>query len=366
MTLSAAPIDRPVATSAAAALAEKILAGQLRSVSRCISLIENEASDANEILERLASHAGKAMIVGVTGVPGAGKSTLLPALARRLAERGIKSAILAVDPSSPISGGAILGDRIRDSASAELGLFFRSIASRGSLGGLSRTLDDVVTMLDAAGFAAILIETVGTGQSEIAITRLAHTTLAVTAPGLGDEVQAMKAGILEIADVIVVNKADADPNGAEATADTIRNVLSLSQRAHGLHEGMNAATAAQSEQWRTPVRAVSALNGAGLDELLELVVAHHEFLDRSGGLSAHLAQRRSTRFREALRDALLARVESTQSEQLAALANEVASGARNPITAAQEFARAVTSSQASSHATTSGAATKNALQGTTR
>ncbi len=317
----------------------KILAGDIRSVSRCISLIENEAPEAAGVLDALYQHAGRAIIVGVTGVPGAGKSTLVPALARRLAQHGSRPAILAVDPSSPLSGGAILGDRIRDASSAEIGLFFRSVASRGSLGGLSRTLDDVVTMLDAAGFDAILIETVGTGQSEIAITQLAHTTLAVTAPGLGDEIQAMKAGILEVADILVVNKADADPRGAETTADTIRTVLSLSQRAHGLNEGVNKAAGGEGEKWLAPVRAVSALGGQGLDGLVDLINAHRGFLDRSGLARERLARRRSGRFREALREALLAQIAGTHAAQLSAVENAVMSGARNPISAAQNLAQ---------------------------
>jgi LAO/AO transport system kinase len=336
-----APVVGVVGQSATATLIGKILAGEMRSVSRCISLIENEAAEAAEILDAMHPHAGKATIIGVTGVPGAGKSTLVPALARRLVGRGSRPAILAVDPSSPLTGGAILGDRIRDSASAQLGLLFRSVASRGSLGGLSRTLDDVVTMLDAAGFDNILIETVGTGQSEIAVTRLAHTTLAVTAPGLGDEVQAMKAGILEVADLVVVNKADADPGGAEATADTIRTVLALSQNAHGLREGVNGAAGEESEKWLAPVRAVSALGGLGLDELISLITAHRGFLDRTGLAKERLAQRRFSRFRDALRDALLAHVTRAHAAELAALESEIARGHRNPISAARQLARLV-------------------------
>ena len=323
------------------ALIDGILAGHVRSVSRCISLIENDTEEAAAILQRIDREAGKAAIVGVTGVPGAGKSTLVPALARRLAERGKHPAILAVDPSSPITGGAILGDRIRDSSAAELGLFFRSVASRGNLGGLSRTLDDVVTLLDAAGFDAILIETVGTGQSEVAITRLAHTTLAVTAPGLGDEIQAMKAGILEVADIMVVNKLDIDTIGAETTADTIRTVLSLGTRAHGLKEGVNPPAHGEPERWLAPVRAVSALSGKGLDELLDLILAHHAFLDSSGLAQRRLAQRRSARFREALRDALLAHVGGARGTELAAIEEAVGRGERNPIGAAQDLARAI-------------------------
>jgi LAO/AO transport system kinase len=263
-----------------------------------------------------------------------------------MADRGLRPAILAVDPSSPISGGAILGDRIRDSAAAELGLFFRSIASRGSLGGLSRTLDDVVTLLDAAGFDGVLIETVGTGQSEVAITRLADTTLAVTAPGLGDEVQAMKAGILEVADIVVVNKLDADAVGAETAADTIRTVLSLGGRAHGLQEGANFSGEGEALGWLAPVRAVSALNGKGLDELLDLILAHRAFLERSRLAAKRRAERRSTRFREALHDALLVEIAKARGGEFTAMESAVAAGERDPISAARELARTIVGAHA--------------------
>ncbi len=323
------------------AFIQRVLAGHMRSISRCISLIENDLEVGAQVRQAIDGMAGKATIIGVTGVPGAGKSTLVPALARRMADGGLRPAILAVDPSSPISGGAILGDRIRDSAAAELGLFFRSIASRGSLGGLSRTLDDVVTLLDAAGFDAVLIETVGTGQSEVAITRLAHTTLAVTAPGLGDEVQAMKAGILEVADIVVVNKSDADALGAETAADTIRTVLSLGGRAHGLQEGANFSGEGEALGWLAPVRAVSALKGLGLDELLDLILAHRAYLERSRLATKRLTERRSTRFREALHDALLAEFARARGDELAAMESAVASGERDPISAARELARTI-------------------------
>jgi GTPase len=320
-----------------AVVIERIARCHIRTISRCISEIENNTGRAAELIAALDAMSGKALVIGVTGVPGGGKSTLVPALAKRFAQQGKRPAILAVDPSSPLTGGAILGDRIRDNGESDI--FFRSVASRGSLGGLSKTLDDVVTLLDAAGFDAILIETVGTGQNEIGVTRLAHTTLLLTAPGLGDEIQAMKAGILETADIVIVNKADVDPRGAEATRDTIRNALDLSLRAHGLSEGANDASAERDATWHAPVRMVSALKGTGLDELIAIVNGHRDFLGANGGLESWRRQRRTERFREALRDALAARVLAVHGVSLRKIEDAVASGRQTPVGAAGELAR---------------------------
>ena len=320
---------------------ERIAAGHRRTIARAISWIENGETDAAALVAAADRRAGRARVIGVTGVPGAGKSTLVPALARKFAELGLKPAILAVDPSSPLTGGAILGDRIRDAASADLGIFFRSVASRGSLGGLSHTLDDVVVLLDAGGFDPILIETVGTGQSEVAVSRIAHTTLLVAAPGLGDEIQAMKAGILEVADIIAVNKADTDRRGAEVTADTLRNALTLSPRNKGLAEGMNSATADKPTRWLAPVHAVSALKGDGIDGLIGVIVAHFAFLTETGGFARWRAARRLARFREALRHNLVAELERGPSPLLASTEAALAAGTTDPITAAAELARRV-------------------------
>jgi GTPase len=320
-------------------IVERITRGHLRTVSRCISWIENAAPSAHSVIESVSRLSGRAMVIGVTGIPGAGKSTLVPELARRLSSGGRKPAILAVDPSSPISGGAILGDRIRDGTSAQSGIFFRSVASRGSVGGLSKTLEDVVTLLDAAGFDAIVIETVGTGQSEIGVTRLAHTTVAVTAPGLGDEIQAMKAGILEVADVVVVNKVDCDPRGAEVTAITLRDALADSQRAHGLAEGANPASVSREGGWLAPVRAVSALRGTGLDDLVRIIMAHRAFLEETGKLDGWRQRRARERFHEALRDALYICFAAKWSTRLSDVEARIADGHVTPLRAAADLAR---------------------------
>jgi LAO/AO transport system kinase len=335
-----APLGMTRTAVAPGDVAQRIAARHLRTVSRAISWIENGEPAMGPILDGLIDRAGQAMVVGVTGVPGAGKSTLVPALARQFAADGKHVAILAVDPSSPLTGGAILGDRIRDAALGETGIFFRSIASRGSLGGVSRTLDDVVTLLDVAGFDVVLIETVGTGQSEIAVTRLAHTTVMVTAPGLGDEIQAMKAGILELAELVVVNKADSDPRGAETTAMTLRQAIGETQRAHGLAEGANADPAT-GQAWLAPVRAVSARTGAGIPELAGLVLAHRGFLAASSGLADWRRGRLETRFREALGDALLARLRETYGSEEAEAKASVLSGATSPLKAAELLAERV-------------------------
>lgn len=320
-------------------IVERISRGQLRAVSRCISWIENGAPLAQDILENIYSLSGKAAVIGVTGVPGSGKSTLVPALARRLIAKGHKPAILAVDPSSPISGGAILGDRIRDTLLGETAVFFRSVASRGNLGGLSRTLDDVVTLLDAAGFDFIIIETVGTGQSEIGVTKLAQTTISITAPGLGDEIQAMKAGILEVADIIVVNKADFDPRGAETAALTLRNAIAERQSAHGLAEGINNfASAERAAAWLPPVRAVSALRGTGLDELIQVVLEHGRFLKETSELVSWRCRRSLTRFHDALRDALYDGFLTEAAGLLKRVEEDVARGLVSPRRAAENLA----------------------------
>lgn len=318
-------------------MVERIGRRDLRTVSRCISWIENGHPEARRLLSALAGSTGQPLVIGVTGVPGAGKSTIVPALARRFAEEKAV-AVLAVDPSSPLTGGAILGDRIRDPELGQTGIFFRSIASRGSLGGLSHTLDDIVTLLDAARFDAILIETVGTGQSEIAVTRLAHTTLMLTAPGLGDEVQAMKAGILEVADLIVVNKADLDPRGADATSMTLRQTISDSVRAHGLSEGSNAGGDGRDAIWLPPVRAVSALAGKGLDEISSLMEAHRTFLEQEGGLERWRRARVRNRFGEAMRARLVEMAMEKYGADYGRLVVAVEDGRMSPFDAAAEFA----------------------------
>jgi len=243
-------------------LVEKALAGNRYALARLISLIEDNGTEARAALAALYPHTGQAHVVGVTGAPGTGKSTLVNELTKVLRAQGTTVGIVAVDPSSPFSGGALLGDRVRmRDLAGDRGVFIRSMATRGSLGGLARATSDVVKVLDAAGFSVVLVETVGAGQAEVDIARTAHTTVVVEAPGLGDEVQALKAGLLEIADVLVVNKADRP--GAAQTARALEMVINRNAVRGG----------ADDNAWRPPILKTIALDGSGVPEVLEAIVA---------------------------------------------------------------------------------------------
>jgi len=235
---------------------KRIRAGDRRTIARAISAVENDAARAEVLREALAAHLGRAHVVGITGPAGAGKSTLVNALVGELLARGHKVAIVAVDPSSPFTGGAVLGDRIRMAEhQANERVFIRSLAARGHAGGVSRATAQVIDVLDAAGFDLILVETVGAGQSDVAIAKLARTRVVVYPPGLGDEVQALKAGVLEIADILVVNKADLP--GAERTA---RDLLSMPARRGTEHK-------------RLVLKTVST-TGDGVAKLADAIAAH--------------------------------------------------------------------------------------------
>ena len=262
-------------------LAERLLSGDRRALARMVTLIENESPQARRYLAELHQHAGNAHIVGVTGAPGAGKSTLVTHLVRELRRRDRKVGVVAVDPTSPFTGGAILGDRIRMMELAgDPNVFIRSMASRGSLGGLSASTRDVVRAMDAAGYNPIIIETVGTGQAEVEVMRAAQTVLVVSAPGMGDEVQAIKAGILEIADIFVVSKADKP--GADQTVAELAMLLSLDPNRR-LHDK-------SKPYWRIPVLKTSAIKDQGITQLVDAIEQHREYLVESGML-AHRAQR---------------------------------------------------------------------------
>src|SRR5580658_3483105 len=213
-------------------LTDKILKGDIRSIARAATWIENRRPEAEALLRELFPHTGRAMILGITGSPGAGKSTLCDQLARELRTEGKRVGVIAVDPTSPYTGGAILGDRIRmQRHHADPGVFIRSMATRGWLGGLAAATTEMTMLLDAAGFDVVLVETVGVGQDEVEIARLADVTLVVMVPGMGDDVQAIKAGIMEIADVFVINKADQP--GAEKLERELKSYLTLSHRPDG-------------------------------------------------------------------------------------------------------------------------------------
>ena len=264
-------------------LAMQLLAGQRRALARALSLVEDESAEARDLLAATYPHTGRAHVIGVTGAPGTGKSTLVGRMAQAYRQQGERVGILAVDPTSPFSGGALLGDRLRmrDLVGDE-GVFIRSMATRGSLGGLSRATAAAIHLLDAAGYGRILVETVGAGQSEVDIATTAHTTVVVEAPGLGDDVQAIKAGILEVADVFAVNKADQE--GVERTVLALQNMLHLAERpadprgAPGqMTPGMDGAA-----NWTPPICRTVALQGEGIDDLLAAIEAHRQHLQESG------------------------------------------------------------------------------------
>ncbi len=278
-------------------LVDGVLAGRRRATARAISLIENDGSEAHSMLAALHPHTGRAHILGVTGPPGSGKSTLVNALAldlrRGTSERPPRTVgIIAVDPTSPFSGGAILGDRIRmRDLAGDPGIFIRSMASRGNLGGLAWSTADAVKVLDAAGYDLVIVETVGAGQAEVDIARTAHTTVVVEVPGLGDDIQAIKAGILEIADVFAVNKADLE--GADHAVMALRMMLDLDTvGAHSImHHGRLLEVVAAAEPnanvqaWCPPIHKTVATRREGVAELVDSILAHRAYLQTSGGLA---------------------------------------------------------------------------------
>ncbi len=262
-------------------IVERLLNGDRRALARMVTLIENEVPAARRYLAELHQHAGRAHIVGVTGAPGAGKSTLVTHLVRALRRRDAKVGVVAVDPTSPFTGGAILGDRIRMmELSYDPNVFIRSMASRGSLGGLSASTRDVVRAMDAAGYNPIIIETVGTGQAEVEVMRTAQTVMVVAAPGMGDDIQAIKAGILEIADIFVVSKADKP--GADQTAAELAMLLSL--------DPMRRQHDKSKPYWRIPVLKTAAIKDQGITQVVDAMKEHYNYLVESGML-AHRAQR---------------------------------------------------------------------------
>jgi LAO/AO transport system kinase len=287
-------------------LVERLLDGDRRALARMVTLIENDMPVARRYLAKLHLRAGKAQIVGVTGAPGAGKSTLVTHIVRELRHRERKVGVVAVDPSSPFTGGAILGDRIRMMELAgDPNVFIRSMASRGSVGGLSASTRDVVRAIDAAGYDPIIIETVGTGQAEVEVMRAAQTVLVVTAPGMGDEVQAIKAGILEIADIFVVSKADKP--GADQTAAELAMLLSLdpSRRQHDKDKPF----------WRIPVIKTSAIKDQGITQLVDAMQQHHAFLVESGMLAQRAQRQVRSEVQALLTRALMNTLHQTVTEE---------------------------------------------------
>jgi LAO/AO transport system kinase len=297
-----------------AALVSRLVAGNRRAVADVLTRLERQAGDVKALIAELVPHLGRAFVAGITGPPGAGKSTLVNGLIAEARSVGVRVAVLAVDPSSPVSGGAILGDRIRMTAAHDDdGVLVRSLGSRGSLGGLTPAAVRMIDALDAAGFGLILLETVGTGQSEVDIAEIADVVLVVSAPGLGDGVQAMKAGLLEIADILVVNKADRE--GAEQAADELAAALAL-----------------RAAPGDVPVLRTSALTGAGVSDLWRIVSEKGE-LRRRESLEARRRRRARYLIARAAADLIAARVRSGDA-RTDALADAVLAGAMQPLNAA--------------------------------
>ncbi len=303
--------------------ADQIRAGDPRSLARAISIIEDNAPEALELLKALFPFTGKARVIGLTGAPGAGKSTLVDQLAREYRKQERKIGIIAVDPTSPYTGGAILGDRIRMQAHhADQGIFIRSMATRGFLGGLARTTADVASVLDASGKDNVLIETVGVGQDEIDIVRLADVTVVILVPGMGDDVQTIKAGIMEIADIFVINKSDRE--GADRVEREIRAMQSLAMR---------------KDNWTPPIVKTVATEAKGIPELAATIASYETFLQKQDLLLKRKISNWRERLVEMLRESLLDRLlhERMQPDDLGRLATEVAEHKRDPYSLVEEI-----------------------------
>ena len=303
-------------------LTQDVLAGNRLALSRLLTKVENDTPEGRVALNELFPHTGRAHLIGVTGAPGSGKSTLVNRLALYYRkETGKRVAIVAVDPSSPFTGGPVLGDRVRmRDLSGDTGVFIRSMASRGSLGGLAQTTAAIVQVFDAAGFEVVLIETVGAGQAEVDVARLAHTTLVVEAPGMGDDIQAIKAGILEIADILVVNKADRP--GVENTVHALKSMLELAHPTRRVfrHHGQTMTVPAQPIEkdeplWIPPIVRTISTEGEGISELAEAISRHAAYLRETGGWSDRDRARLRAELDILIQNALVARFHRSVPEE---------------------------------------------------
>ena len=302
-------------------LLEPLRRGEPRALGRAISWMENGHPGARDLMARLWPHLGRAAVIGITGSPGAGKSTLTDQLARALRAEGQKVGILAVDPTSPFSGGAILGDRIRmQRIAADPGIFIRSMATRGALGGLARATQDAIDLLDAAGFDTVIVETVGVGQDEVDVVSCVQTCCVVLVPGMGDEIQAIKAGIMEVADLFVINKADRE--GADQVEREVEAMKSL----------------AMARGWDPPVLRTVAQRGEGVAELLAQVREHGQWLRAHGGLARKARERARLRFESLLAEAAVRRAKAQAGPaRLEAALQAIANRTLDPYSAVEDI-----------------------------
>jgi LAO/AO transport system kinase len=303
---------------------EQLRSGDPRALARAISTVENHAAGWSDLLKALFPHTGKARIIGLTGAPGSGKSTLVDQLAKHYRKKQQTVGIIAVDPTSPYTGGAILGDRIRmQDHYGDPGIYIRSMATRGSLGGLARATADAATVLDASGRDLVMIETVGVGQDEVDIVRLADVTIVILVPGMGDDVQTIKAGIMEIADIFVINKSDRD--GAERVEREIRAMQSL-------------ATRARNDDWTPPIVKTVASEGMGTEELAKAIADYEAYLKKENLVFKKNVENWQERLVEMLRDAMLEKARSQiDGGSLARYAAEIAEHKRDPYSLVEEI-----------------------------
>ena len=311
-------------------LTKKLVEGNTRAAARLITLVENDINAAEKIINSIFKNTGKAYILGITGAPGSGKSTFISTLTRALVKQGKKIGIICVDPTSPLSGGAILGDRIRMKEHFSLGnVFIRSMANRGQLGGLARATEDVIKILDAYGCDVIIVETVGVGQSEVDIFKSAHTVVVLLVPGLGDGIQAIKAGIMEITDLFVVNKMDFE--GADRKVAEIKQMLELNvnykYESHKIEEKY-----AKVMQWTPDVIKVNSQTGENFNDLLDKISDHREFLEKTGVISNYYKNRIKTETLQILKHKLTEKVEEliNTNEQVDEYINQVIERSLDP------------------------------------